>query len=467
MVKNPKSVGNAKIHYCDIGDYLSREEKLAKIRKFGTTLNPEMELTSITPNEDGDWINKRSKVFETFIPMEPDSKFNLHTKSVFVVNSRGLETSRDVWSYNFSKQTLSNNIRTTIAFFNSQVSEFQNALAKNSDLKLKDFITFDSSKISWSSSLLPHVQNGNTAKFEENKILVAQYRPFFKQNVYTGEKFVHRRGQFSQIFPTPQSKNLVICVPSIGSNKDFSTIMVDCIPDIQLQFNGQCFPLYWYEKPENNGQRTLFDSNEDEYVRRDGISDFMLERCRQEFGYKTTKEDIFYYVYGLFHSKQYREKFAADLKKTLPRIPLIKDFWTFSKVGRKLAELHLNYEKLPAPNEVVVEGEDANNFIVEKMKFPSKSERDSIIYNANIKISNIPNECYSYQVNGKSPIEWLMERYQNSTDESSKITNNANEWSSEHNNPKYIFTLLLSSMSLSLQTLEYVKQLPDIGNELI
>jgi len=454
LVKNPKSVGNAKIHYCDIGDYLSREEKLAKIKKFGTTLNPEMKLTSITPNEDGDWINKRSKVFETYIPI--GDKKNPDTKTVFVpYYSRGVASARDVWVYNFSQPELVKNISSMIDFYNKNIGDSKT-------------LSYDSTKISWSDTLKQMVAKGIKLEPDYNKChAVGMYRPFCKQNFFYYKPILERTYQMLRLFPTPQSKNLVICVPGIGSNKDFSTIIVDCIPDIQLQFNGQCFPLYWYEKPENNGQRTLFDSNEDEYVKRDGISDFMLERCRQEFGYKTTKEDIFYYVYGLFHSKQYREKFASDLKKTLPRIPLVKDFWTFSKIGRKLAELHLSYEKLPAPDGIVVEGENANNFIVEKMKFPSKSERDSIIYNANIKISNIPNECYSYQVNGKSPIEWLMERYQNSTDESSKITNNANEWSSEHNNPKYILTLLLSSMSLSLQTLEYVKQLPDIGNELI
>ena len=315
--------------------------------------------------------------------------------------------------------------------------------------------------------MFPYVAKGNTAKFEENKILIAQYRPFFKQYVYAGEKFVHRRGQFSQIFPTPQSKNLVICVPGVGSNKDFSAIIVDCIPDIQLQFNGQCFPLYWYEKREDIGQRTLFDSDENDFIQRSGISDFMLERCRNEFGYKTTKEDIFYYVYGLFHSKQYREKFSADLKKTLPRIPLVKDFWTFSKIGRKLAELHLNYETLNAPNFITVEGIDCNDFKVDKMRFPSKGEQDCIIYNSKIKITNISEECYNYKVNGKSPIEWIMERYKNTIDSDSKIHNDPNAWSVEHNNPKYILNLLLSCMSLSIKTNEYSAELPDISSELI
>ena len=465
LVKKPNQEGKAKIYYHDIGMYLKRKEKLGKLEKYKSIISSDVELTSITPNEDGDWINKRSKVFETFIPMEPDSKFNLHTKSVFVVNSRGLETSRDVWSYNFSKQTLSNNIRTTIAFFNSQVSEFQNALAKNSDLKLKDFITFDSSKISWSSSLLPHVQNGNTAKFEENKILVAQYRPFFKQNVYTGEKFVHRRGQFSQIFPTPQSKNLVICCSGIGVTKEFTAIITDIIPDLELIGKSQCFPLYYYEESNNSGQRTLFDNDDNNIVRRDGISDFILQRCRQEFGYRITKEDVFFYIYGLLHSKQYRQKFSADLKKMLPRIPLVKEFWAFSKAGKALADLHLNYENI-VPTDVVKIDKHSDNYTVEKIKFPQKNKKDTIIFNPYITISNVPLRAYEYIVNGKSPIEWLMERYQLTNDSDSKIVNNPNLWCNEHGNSKYIFDLLLKLIALSISTMDIVDSLPDISDEL-
>ncbi len=425
-----------------------------------------MELTSITPNEDGDWINKRSKVFETFIPI--GDKKNPEEKTVFVpFYSRGVASARDVWVYNFSKPELERNISSMIDFYNENVCIFENAKKENPSAKPNQYIRLTSSRISWNRGLKNDYEKLKHHLYRPETLRIAMYRPFVKEHYYFDKNFNDMVYQIPRLFPTPQSKNLVICVPGIGSNKDFSTIIVDVIPDIQLQFNGQCFPLYWYEKREDNGQKTLFDSDENEYIRRDGISDFILERCRQEFGYKTTKEDIFYYVYGLFHSKQYRSKFEADLKKTLPRIPLVKDFWTFSKVGKKLADLHLNYEELPPPDGLIIEGADTNKFVVDKMRFPAKGERNTIIYNSYITIKNIPNECYSYCVNGKSPIEWLMERYQNSTDEKSKIVNDPNKWSIEHNNPKYIFKLLLSSITLSLRTLEYVKQLPDIGNELI
>ena len=465
LVKKPNFKGSADIRYKDIGDYLNRTEKLNSITKFRSVLNPAMELASITPNEAGDWINKRSKVFETYIPIEPTSKFDLKSKSVFVVNSRGFETSRDVWSYNFSRENLSQNIQTTINFFNSQIVDFQKALTEKADLNLKDFITYDSSKISWSSSLFPHIMKGNIAKFEENKILVAQYRPFFKQYVYAGEKFVHRRGQFSQFFPTPQSKNLVICCSGIGVNKEFTAIITNIIPDLELIGKSQCFPLYYYDEPMKNRQRTLFDIDDGSRVRRDGISDFILQRCREEFGYKTTKEDIFFYIYGLLHSRQYREKFSPDLKKMLPRIPLVKDFWAFSKAGRKLADLHLGYENLPASNLVSLDIRE-NNYDVAKMRFPQKGKKDTIIYNQHITISNIPLRTYEYVVNGKSPIEWIMERYQITIDPNSKIENNPNLWGRESGDKKYIFNLLLKLITLSLETLDIMDSLPNISDEL-
>ena len=353
LVKKPNYTGKAQIYYHDIGMYLKRKEKLARLAEYKSILSSKVELTSITPNEAGDWINKRSKVFETYIPI--GDKKNPDEKTVFTANySCGVKSNRDTWVYNFSQSELDKNISSMIDFYNENLESSQP-------------LQYDSTKISWSDTLKQMVAKG--IKLVPNYKAchaIGMYRPFCKQNFFYYKPILERTYQMLRIFPTPQSKNLVICVPGVGSNKDFSAIIVDCIPDIQLQFNGQCFPLYWYEKKEDSTQRTLFDVDEDEFIQRSGISDFMLERCRNEFGYKTTKEDVFYYVYGLFHSKQYKEKFAADLKKTLPRIPLVRDFWTFSKMGRNLAELHLNYENLKPPNFITIEGVDSNDFRVEK-----------------------------------------------------------------------------------------------------
>ena len=178
------------------------------------------------------------------------------------------------------------------------------------------------------------------------------------------------------------------------------------------------------------------------------------------------KEDIFYYVYGVLHSKDYLRKFDADLNKMLPRLPLVEkpvDFWVFSKAGRALAELHLKYETQPACPKVKVEGVESGNFRVEKMRFPNKGDKSVIEYNPWITISNIPLDAYDYVLNGRSAIEWIMERYQIKTDKASGITNDPNDWATEHGKPRYILDLLLSIVTVSLETLKIIKTLPQIN----
>lgn len=227
----------------------------------------------------------------------------------------------------------------------------------------------------------------------------------------------------------------------------------------------QCFPLYYYEERLKSSP-TLFDgAAEGEYIRRDGISDFILKRCQEQYGKNVTKEDIFYYVYGILHSPEYRKAFASDLKKMLPRIPLVedvRDFWRFSKAGKQLAELHINYETVPPYPGVQVQGEDSGHFIVDKMRFPAKDRKDTIIYNSRITISNIPIKAYEYVVNGKSAIEWIMERYQVKVDKASGIKNDPNDWSEEVGNPRYILDLLLCIINVSVQTVEIVEGLPGL-----
>ncbi|MCK9499305.1 MAG: helicase, partial [Bacteroidales bacterium] len=220
----------------------------------------------------------------------------------------------------------------------------------------------------------------------------------------------------------------------------------------------------------------LFDAaGESEYIRRDGVSDFILERAKKIYGKNVSKEDIFYYVYGFLHSEDYRRTFANDLKKMLPRLPLVddvRDFWKFSNAGRKLADLHLYYEDLPAYEGVELSGDSQEDFQlnpdlykVQKMRFPKKDQKDKIIYNSKIVLSNIPEKAYEYIVNGKSAIEWIMERYQVSTDKKSGITNDPNDWAKEQDKPRYILDLLLSIINLSMQTVDIVAGLPKIEFE--
>ena len=269
------------------------------------------------------------------------------------------------------------------------------------------------------------------------------------------------------MYPISELKKLVICVTGTGGSKDFSALISDCIPDIQFQFNGQCFPLYYYE-PAKGGSDGLFEqtTEDGQYVRRDGVSDYIWNEAKRQYAQPLTKEDIFYYVYGYLHSPDYRIKFANDLKKMLPRLPLVEsadDFWAFSQAGRMLADLHVNYESVPPHPGVTVTGAESGHFRVEKMRFPAKDRKDTIHYNSAITVSNIPAEAYEYVVNGKSAIEWVMERYAVTTHKESQITNDPNDWADEVGHPRYILDLLLSVIHLSVQTVAIVKGLPSAG----
>ena len=466
LVKNPDvKTEKATIHYHDIGEYLSKEEKLKIVSDFKTFANEQLQLKALQPNEQGDWLSERNAAFENFIPLEPDKKFDTASKTIFNTFSLGIGTNRDAWSYNSSFNQLQANIGRSIDFYNEQRNSFKKDLLINPTLKVEKFLDYDSTKLNWTDSVVKDLTKNVAYTFKSDLVSVGLYRPYFKQRLYFAKELIHRTYQQLKLFPTPNHKNLVISVCGTGVNKEFSLVITDNVPDLQLLANGQCFPLYYYE--ENNAiQKGMFDEdNKNDFIRRDAISDFILERAKKIYGKNVTKEDIFYYVYGFLHSNQYKETFASDLKKMLPRLPLledVKDFWSFSKAGRKLAELHLNYETVAPFAEVKVSGDDGKFYTVEKLRFPKKDQKDTIIYNTKITISNIPAQAYEYVVNGKSAIEWIMERYQVSTHKESGITNNPNDWATEIGNPRYILDLLLSVINVSVQTVDIVNALPNV-----
>ncbi|MCI5189698.1 MAG: helicase, partial [Candidatus Electrothrix sp. AS4_5] len=477
LVKNPKKKNEkAVIHYHDIGDYLSRKEKLSTIKKFKSVGNPAMQWRIIQPNEQGDWINHRNDCFVSEISLKPSKKFDLKAESYFVANSLGVNSNRDAWVYNSSKQIVKHNMQRMVAFYNEQVDQFVVAKSKDENLKANDFKDKNSRKINWSSSLDSQLTRGNPANFEPSMITISLYRPFYKQYLYHGDKMIHRRGQFQEFFPTKKTANRLITIPGTGSIKDFYVLMTDCIRDLDTYGGCQCFPLYWYEKPQEKQLDLFSTASGSEYIRRDGISDFIFKRAKKQYGKSVTKEDIFYYVYGILHSPEYRTAFANDLKKMLPRLPLldkVADFWAFSKAGRALADLHINYETVPPYDGVIVTGADSGFFRVEKMRFPKKdgivrgkkkkvNDTSIIHFNSKITLSEIPEKAYQYVVNGKSAVEWIMERYQVKTDKKSGIANDPNDWAEEVGNPRYILDVLLSVINVSVQTVDIVAGLPTV-----
>ena len=260
----------------------------------------------------------------------------------------------------------------------------------------------------------------------------------------------------------------MICVSGANIRRPFSCFITDAIPDLHIFDEGtQCFPLYWYEKNEPD-QLSLFDNGKNEYKRRSGLSDFILQRAREEYGPKVTTEDVFYYVYGFLHSQEYRQRFSNNLKKGLARIHLVaatQDFKAIVKAGRKLAELHLGYETIKPYQSLIISG-NTTNLNVSQMRFAKSNgeeDRSVILFNDTIKIENIPLRAYEWEVNGKSPIEWLMERYAVTLNKDSQIRNDPNDWCREQGNPRYILDLVGRIVNVSLQTLDIIKALPRLN----
>ena len=503
LVKNPTKKGQkAVIHYHDIGDYLTREQKLKMVKEFRSISSRKLDWQIIMPNEKADWINQRDGVFDNLILLG-DKKNSKQT--VFSIFSAGDITHRDVWCYNSSTKSLSMQMQTAITTFNQEASKCVEAKTIN---EIATLVNADPTQIKWDQKLFEHALKGIRHTFDNNKIRLTLYRPYFKQWLYYDKAFNWSQYQLPKLFPTPTTENLLICLSGVG-NKNFSCLITNEIPDYQIQFNSQCFPLYWYEE-NKNPQASLFDDAEtNRYIRRDGITDWILKEVRNRFGGSRaiTKEHIFYYVYGLLHSNQYRERFADDLKKSLPRIPIVdnvQDFMVFYKAGKELADIHLNYEQ---GINVQTAGHDGDYtffaempmlahrffgvkvigdtdiwqsewtdetyqyFAVDKMKFAKVrdengklvADKTRIIYNGHITIENIPLKAYEYIVNGKSAIEWIMERYAVTIDKASQIKNDPNDWSKEHEQPRYILDLLLSVIILSCQTVDMVNELPKIN----
>ena len=447
LIKNKNKEKDGYIHYYDIGDYLTREQKLSIIKKFENVSNIEWKM--IKPDQNNDWINKKSDKFGKFIPLI--NKEN----SVFTISSSGVTTARDYWVYNFNKSSLLNNMNKMIDTYNMEVKK--NLMNIND---IKNSVTKDETKISWSRALLNSLRNGKEKYLDCNKVTEALYRPFCKEYFYYSLDFNECQYKTRRIF---KEKNPTIIINGTSSGKDFSCLMTDKVFNFHTLSTSMAFPLYYYDDTESN--QTSFMINENKY---DGISNWIYEKVIEKYENKSVaKEDVFYYVYGILHSKDYRETFKFDLKKSLPSIPLVdnyEDFIKFSKSGKKLADLHLNYEKIsPYKDCEIIKNND--NYKVIKMKFGKNKDKSIIQYNDNIIIKNIPSKAYEYVVNGKSAIEWIMERYAITTDKKSGIVNDPNDWCKEVNDEKYIFNLLLRIINVSVKTVDIINSLPKLNFE--
>ncbi|GAA6970833.1 DEAD/DEAH box helicase family protein [Helicobacter pylori] len=446
------SVKNSAIHYYDIGDYLKREEKLNRLANF-TDLDA-IDFETITPNDKGDWINQREDAFDKLIPLKRDKK--LQNPSVFDINSGGVASCRNPWVYNFSKNALMCSVQKCIDTYNADLEHFNAHFreafkqrtkgVKSGDLykQLNDKeITTDKTKIAWVQNLKMQLVKGKKLDdFSQEKISVSLYRPFNKQYFYYERELSWSFCSMKKIFPDESFENVVINTGA-GNGKNFSALVSDCISDYGLISPNQAYPLYYYDDLGN---------------RHYAISGYALNLFRKRYEDNSiVEEEIFYYIYAIFHHKGYLEKYKNSLTKEAPRIALSEDFKELSTLGKELAELHLNYENGEMHTSVeyktLMNAEEKGYYDVETMK----KIGDRIHYNNHIAITKIPKKAFEYVMNGKSAIDWVIECYKKTRDKDSLIENNPNDYEGG----KYVFELLCRVIKLSEKSVDLIEKISE------
>ena len=446
--KKDKLSEKSKIFYYRTDDLWNKKQKFDFMNERQDTGG--VEWKSIQSDVRHTWLNEGLHAeFDTFIPMgtkEAKATKGIAANVIFKTYCRGIITGRDVWAYNFNRDILGENIHGMIEIYNAEVDKWKRR--ENQRVDVSDFVVYDDTKIKWDRELRQHLQRSRFAEYAENKVRISLYRPFTKSNLFFDRVLNNCVYLFPSIFPTPdtETENRVICVAGIGNRKGFGCLITNKIPALDLAFEKtQCFPFYTYDEDGTN--------------RQENITDWALAEFRDHYGDDTlTKWDIFHYNYGLLHHPTYREKYEMNLKRDLPHIPFAEDFWGFATAGAALADLHVNYESVPkyeGLKSMETPGMQVD-WHVEKMKL--SKDKTQLQYNDFLTLDGIPAEVYEYRLGTRSALEWVVDQYRVKTDKRSRIVNDPNR----ADEPRYIVDLIHRVITVSLKTVEIVKNLPPL-----
>ena len=430
-----------------IDDYLKARDKQEILTQFGDYTNVPMKQAIIDAKHT--WLTEGLHTeFEIFIPMGTQEAKEARGETVEVIfkhYGRGVATSRDAWVYNFNRNALAENMERLIESYNEQVFKWEHREDRNANVD--DFVAYDDTKISWSRDLKLDLKRGRTAEYVEDKVRNSLYRPFTESNLFFDRVMNEEVYVFPSIFPIPETEteNRVICLTAVGNKKTFHCLMTQQVADLHLTGDSQCFPFYTYDEDGGN--------------RRENITDWVLEQFRLHYRDEAiTKWDIFYYTYALLHHPDYRERYQANLKRDLPHLPYAPDFRGFAKAGQRLGEIHIGYEDADEhPIKKVETPGKPLDWRVEKMKL--SKDKTQLVYNNFLTLDGIPAKAFEYRLGNRSALEWVIDQYRVKTDKRSGIVNDPNR----EDDPQYIVKLIGKVITVSLETVEIVKNLPDLG----
>ena len=462
LVKNPASAERGKIYFHAVDDYLTRDEKLACLRKDRSMAYTQTNV--IVPDAHGDWLNQRDDSFSRFI--EIGDKKNPRN-ALFKLYSSGLKTARDAWVYGSSIDRIKENVDRMFATYNQEAKEF------DFDSSNFEFVR-DDKLIHWNRTLENFFKRGvRNLSFDPHSLYRSIYRPFFPQHCYFNKYANDMTYQIPLLFPSNEMENLAICSSGVGS-KEYSCLMVDHIPCLDFLEKTQCFPR-WLPGEQTKGAEDTLDFGE-QSVMPSGFSPEALPHFQAAYpGKPITEDDLFYYIYGILHSEDYRMRYANNLMKELPRIPRVatyEQFMAFVEAGQELARLHMHFEDVAPYAGVKFEYTKVGqpSYRVTQMKWGkikgktgnAAKDKTTLIYNDWITVKNIPLEAQEYVVNKKSALDWVVERACVSIDKASGIVNDFNDYAAEMGSERYPLDLFLKVITVSLETMKIVKTLPKL-----
>ncbi|MEK6301849.1 MAG: type ISP restriction/modification enzyme [Acidobacteriota bacterium] len=436
----------ATIYYARVDEFWRRENKYRYLEESGNRTNIDWQV--VHPEGNNTWLTEGLHTdFNSFLPIATKATKQakrLNPEVVFKTYSLGVATNRDEWVYDFRQTDLEQKIRTLVQNYTLESARY----AQESEIhNIDEFVNNNPRFLKWTDRLKEALQQRKVLRFDPTQIRHSLYRPFVKKFLYFDHLLNQRRYRQHIVFPNPESEteNQVICVGGYG-RKVFSVLLSSCIPDLNFYADPQqSFPVYTYDEDGTN--------------RKENITDWVLEKFRSHYDESSiTKWDIFHYVYALLHHAVYRERYAANLKRELPRIPFAPGFRAFADAGARLADIHVNYEEQPEYplDKIEVPGAQLD-WRVERMRLTK--DKTEIIYNDFLRLSGIPLECFEYRLGNRSALEWVIDQYQVSTDKRSGITNDPNR----ADDPEYIVRLIGQVITVSLETVRIVRGLPVLG----